>query len=313
MIIDGKYELVAPAGEGGMATVWRGVILGAAGFARSVAVKRIQPMLAANREFVAMFVEEARLGSSLIHPNIVQIFDFGIDAQGIHYLVMEWVEGLDLGRFTAALQHAGRAAPWPLVAAIMVEALRGLAAAHSRVDAAGHPAPVIHRDITPANILIGTNGIAKLSDFGLARAMDRARMTQPDVVKGKLGYLAPELTHGKPATVQSDLFGVGIVLWETLAGRPLYEGRNEVEVFMAARRAEVPPLGGLRPDLPAALAAVVERAVSREPEGRFASAEEMIRALTAVLRQVPYSTDSFTLSRAIAEARRLGASLPPVT
>jgi len=171
------------------------------------------------------------------------------------------------------------------------------------VDGHGHVAPVIHRDVTPHNILIGTNGIVKITDFGLSRAMDRLQMTHPDVIKGKLRYLAPEVTMGQPATVQSDLFGLAIVLWESLAGRPLYHGNTDAEVFLSARKAEIPPLGRLRPDLPGTLVEVLDVALAHEPGQRFASARELLRALTSQLRLVSESTDAFALSRSVLQAR----------
>jgi len=303
MLAEGKYELTEQAGEGGMATVWKAVMRGAAGFSRFVAIKHIRQQLHTNDEFVKMFVEEARVGSQLQHANIVQTFDFGQDSHGVYYLVLEWVEGLDFGRYLDAQLAAGQRPPWPLVIAVGVETLRGLSAAHERVDGHGNVAPVIHRDVTPQNILVGTNGIVKITDFGLSRAMDRLQMTHPDVIKGKLRYLAPEVTMGQPATVKSDLFGLAIVLWEALAERPLYLGNTDAEVFLSARKAEVPPLNELRPDLPAPLVEVLNVALARDPGQRFASAREMLRALTSQLRQVAESTDAFALSRAVIWAR----------
>src|SRR5690606_16546255 len=133
-------------------------------------------------------------------------------------------------------------APWPIVAAIAIEALKALGAAHDRLDMDGLPAPVVHRDVTPPNILIGVNGIVKLSDFGLARAMDRARLTEPDVSKGKMACLAPELTRGAEASIQTDLYALGVTMWQALAGRKLFTGATQAEIFIKARQAEVPPL-----------------------------------------------------------------------
>lgn len=184
--VAGKYELVAPIGEGGMASVWLGLTHGAAGFTRKVAIKRILPKLAVDSGFAALFVEEARVVSELQHPNIVQIHDFDRDADGRHFIVMEWIEGIDLDSYIRSF--AAAPTPWALVTAIGIEVLRALAAAHERLDSAGEPAPIIHRDVNPANILLGANGVVKLADFGLSRAMDRVSMTAPGVVKGKLGY-----------------------------------------------------------------------------------------------------------------------------
>ncbi|RLB45890.1 MAG: hypothetical protein DRJ42_28940 [Deltaproteobacteria bacterium] len=175
--IGGKYQLIEPLGEGGMATVWKGLTLGAEGFTRRVAIKRVLPELAHDKKFTAMFVEEARVVSELAHPNIVQVHDFDHDAEGNYFIVMEWVDGLDLQQWMSAYKTAGERTPWHYVAAIGIEVLRGLSAAHERIDSLGRPSPVIHRDVTPNNILVGRNGIVKLADFGLARATDRASMT----------------------------------------------------------------------------------------------------------------------------------------
>jgi len=308
--IAGKYELVEKAGDGGMATVWRGLMHGAAGFRRPVAIKRIRQELMANPEFVAMFVEEARLGSQLLHSNIVQVYDFERDEKGAYFLVLEWVEGLDLRRYWGSYAENGQRTPWPLIVAIGIETLRGLSAAHERVDDAGRRAPVIHRDVTPQNVLIGTNGLVKLSDFGLARAMDRAPMTRPEIVKGKLAYLAPEIASGAPASTRSDIYGLGVVLWEALAGRQLYEGDTNMDVLLKVRAAEAPPLTLLRDDLPIDLVAAIGRALATAPEERFPTARDFLRTLAQILRGVHQSTDSYALGHSVIEARII-LGMPP--
>jgi serine/threonine-protein kinase len=300
---EGRYELMQIAGEGGMATVWKAIMRGAAGFSRFVAIKHILQKLHTNQEFVEMFVEESRVGSQLQHANIVQTYDFGQDPRGVYYLVLEWVEGLDFGRWLEAHQKAGKRPSWTLIIAVAVEALRGLGAAHDRIDGHGKQSPVIHRDLTPQNILISTNGLVKISDFGLSRAMDRLQMTHPDVIKGKLAFLAPEVTMGQPATVQSDLFSLGVVIWEALAERALYQGKTDAEVFLAAREAKIPPLSELRPSLPSTLVEVIHMALAREPAQRFATAREMQRALASQLKLVDEETDDLALGQSVIEAR----------
>ena len=223
-IIAGKYELVSPAGEGGMAVVWKALARGDGDARRPVAIKRIQHAKHADPSFVRMFEEEARVGSELHHPNIVQILDFGMDEEGGYYLVMEWIEGLDMFQWVRSFPKGLRETPWPLVAAIGIEVCRALAAAHERVDARGQVVPVYHRDVSPSNVLLGVTGVVKLTDFGLARAMDRASMTRPNVIKGKLAYCAPELISGAKPSAQSDVFALGVVLWEALAQRRLFTG-----------------------------------------------------------------------------------------
>jgi eukaryotic-like serine/threonine-protein kinase len=300
--VTGKYEAHELVGRGGAAEVWRGVVRGAAGFSRPVAIKRILPAFLALPEFVEMFVEEARIASQIHHSNVVQVYDFDQDYEGAFFLVMEWVEGLDLRRYLKTYSSLEHHAPWPLLTAVIIETLRGLAAAHERVDHRGRHAPVIHRDVTPQNILLSTSGIAKLTDFGMARAMDRARRTNPGIVKGKLAYLAPEITRGAAASVQSDLFSLGVVFWEGLAGRSLYIGDTDVDVFQRARDAEITPIEDLRGDLPPELTAALGRTLAPRPEDRFASAREALRALTTVLRSFPASTDSYVLSHSVIEA-----------
>ncbi|HET9624271.1 MAG TPA: serine/threonine-protein kinase [Kofleriaceae bacterium] len=302
-MIDGKYQLVSLAGEGGMASVYKAVVRGAAGFQRSVAVKHIKPEFRAIKSYIDMFIEEARVGSELAHPNIVQVHDF-VSEHGSYYLIMEWVDGVDLGGLIKAYRDHVQDVAWPLAVTIAIGTLRGLSAAHDRVGPDGNPAPVIHRDVSPHNVLLGYNGAIKLSDFGLARARDRAAsLTAPGTVKGKLSYLAPEVTFGKPNTVQSDLFGVGSVLWETLTGDRLFDGKNDIEIFKKIRACQIPPIQHRRKDIPAALAAVLEVALSADPNNRYATADEFAHALDQVLKQAVGFNAVSALGAAVAAVR----------
>ncbi|HJL14649.1 MAG TPA: serine/threonine-protein kinase [Sandaracinaceae bacterium LLY-WYZ-13_1] len=306
-VIAGRYELLEPAGEGGMAVVWRAMVRGAGRFERPVALKRIHAAKNADQHMVKLFEEEARVGAGLQHPNVVQILDFGVDDEGDYYLAMEWIEGLDLHHWARSHPRGIKPTPWPLVTAIGVETLRGLAAAHDRVDAEGRHSPVYHRDVSPSNVLLGTNGTVKLTDFGLARAMDRASMTRPNVIKGKLAYCAPELITGEKASAQSDLFAVGVVLWETLAQQRLFTGKNDLEVLLSVRKGEITRLDELRLDLPAPLVLAVHQALQPAPGDRFEDAKAMARSLAAILRTHPEPVDAEPLGRSVREAReRLG-------
>jgi serine/threonine-protein kinase len=301
-VVGGKYELVELAGEGGTAAVWRAIKRGAAGFSLSVAVKMIKPQLTTSGEYLKMFVEEARVGSELQHANIVQVHDFGQEKDETYYLVMEWVEGISLRGYEHSHTEVGLRTPWPMIAAIGIEALRGLGAAHERMKD-GQPAPVIHRDVSPENLLLGVNGVVKLSDFGFARAKDRLqRITEPGLVKGKVSYLSPEMAAGKPASVASDIFAMGVSLWEALAGKKLFPG-EPFEAFRKIMHKEIAPLAPLRPDVPLKLLEAVGRALEPDPEERFAGASEMADALAEVLRAVPRISDS-SLGRNVIEARQ---------
>jgi serine/threonine-protein kinase len=297
-VIAGKYTLTKVAGKGGMATVWQAISRGVAGFERPVALKRIRPDLIRDREFVSMFVEEARVGSKIQHPHVVQIIDFGLDDDGAYFLVMEWIDGLDLASYLRSYHAINRTAPWSVVVSIVLECLRGLGAAHERPEGA-----VIHRDICPQNILVGFDGIAKLTDFGLSRAVDRMAMTRPDIVKGKVAYLAPELTYGKQPTVRSDLYGVGIVLWESLTGQRLFHGESDVEVLLEARTSKIPAVSYFRPDLPAELSGIIHTALSKDPGLRFSDSHQMARALAHVLRTSSPDTDAHTVATCVRDAK----------
>ncbi len=288
-----------------MAVVWRARMHGALGFSRPVAVKEIKSQFQANRNYIDMFIEEARVGSELAHPNIVQIFDFIVDGDS-HCLVMEWIEGCDLDAFVRSYTERGERTPWQMIVAVGIGTLRGLSAAHDRRHADGSPAPVIHRDISPHNILLGANGIVKLTDFGLARARDRLySLTAPGTVKGKLSYLAPEITLGKGAGVGSDLFSMGSCLWEALTGKRLFDGRSDLEVFKQIRACKVKPVSSERSDLPLPLVKVVDCALQKDPHDRYASARDMAGALANVLKQAPVGTDAVrTLGDCVLQARR---------
>jgi len=294
-----------------MATVWRGRVSGEAGFLRVIAIKRMLPSLSESPDFAAMFVEEARVVADLSHPHIVQVNDFGKDRRGGYYIVMEWVEGVDFGHWLYAHQRAKVTTPWSAVANVGAAIARALHWAHQRTDKDGQPAPVFHRDVTPSNILLDIHGTPKLSDFGLARAMDRVTLTTPGVVKGKLAYVAPELVGGQKASPASDVYSLGVVLWEALAGRRLFEAGNELELFVKVGAAKIQPIGELRPELPLGLQECVRRATEKRPDLRYESGLELARALEAVLHREG-SGDREELARSVAAVRDRRLSDAPV-
>jgi serine/threonine protein kinase len=302
-----KYELIEKAGAGGMAVVWRARTLGAAGFSRPVAIKRILPHLSQSPDFVAMFVEVARVVSALQHPLITQIHDFGMDDHGHSFLVMEWVEGCDFAQIAESFTADGGLLPWTIASAIGIEILGALGAAHARIGADGQRAPVFHRDVTPQNILLSTDGFVKLTDFGIARAMDRATMTRPNALKGKISYVAPERLRNKPASAQSDIFGVGVCLWEALAGRQLYDAPSDMEVMFMVAEAKVPDLREIRADIPDELWEVLKTALAKDASDRYGTAHMMARMLADLLRRTDESTDHRRIAKIVRSARgRLG-------
>jgi serine/threonine-protein kinase len=303
-IVDRKYKLVEIGGVGGMATVWRAVLEGPGRFRRTVAIKHMHPHLADQAMYRDMFFEEARVGAELSDPNLAQVQDF-IEEDGHLYLIMEWVEGIDLAtylRYAGAISQTTR---WELVTAVGIGLTRGLAAAHEHTNEDGDLMPVLHRDVSPHNVLISVKGPARLIDFGLALAADRMTPpTPPGTAKGKLAYLSPEVARGEPATPASDQFAAASVLWEALAGRKCFEGSDQAEVFRKLTTAEVTPLAKVRKDVPRRLCEIIERALEADPGARYPSARAMAVELGDVLRSTGASTDLYALlSRTVVDAR----------
>ena len=304
LIVGGRYELIEVAGRGGMADVWRGRVRGDSGFVREVAVKQMHGNLALQPQYVAMFVEEARIGSSLQSPNVSEVHDFVHD-RGHYYMILEWIDGIDLGSWIRYHTMRNEQTRWELVAAVGVGILRALASAHERLGPDGRPMPVVHRDVSPHNVLLTTRGMVKLIDFGLALAPDRLQeTTEPGIVKGKMSYLAPEIVGGGRPVPASDQFACGSVLWEALVGRKLFDGATDYETYTRLRDCMVQPLRPLRGDVPAPFAQIIHRALSPKVETRFPSTREMARQIGTSLKKVQLRKDLHTvLARSVADAR----------
>ncbi|MEZ4226943.1 MAG: protein kinase [Polyangiaceae bacterium] len=275
----GRYLLHGEIASGGMARVYLASLEGSAGFARRVAVKRLHGHLAAEPEWVAMFIDEARLAGRIHHPNVVATLD-AISEAGELMLVMEYVHGETLAR----LQRAGgwHKVPPHIACAIMVGVLRGLHAAHETRDETGRLLRLVHRDVSPQNVLVGVDGVPRLSDFGVAKAEARLQSTQDGQLKGKLGYMSPEQILGKDVDRRSDIFAASVVLWEMLAGRRLFTGEASGGVLMAAVSAAVHPPSAFNSEVTPALDAVVLQGLSKIVEQRFDTAEAMAQALSEV-------------------------------
>jgi serine/threonine-protein kinase len=283
-----RYELICPLAEGGMASVWIARQTGRHGFKRLVAVKTILPRHAADPRFQRMFQDEARIASRIEHVNVAQILDVG-EQHDITYLVMEYVDGDALSRLVRALDKAGGRIPLGVLLRILADVCGGLHAAHELRDDAGKPLGVVHRDVSPQNVLVSTIGVAKLIDFGIAKARDRlANDTQSDQLKGKIAYMAPEQALGGAIDRRADVWAVGAVLYDLLAGKPPFEGANDVQrLFTLASGKPPEPLPSA---VPAPVAAVVSRALSHRVDDRFATAAEMQLALERAMAEVGAST-----------------------
>ena len=308
--IAGKYELLEIAGKGGMAVVWRARHHGPGSFQRTVAVKQMHLRLTRDKMYRDLFCEEARVGSVLQDPNIAQIFDF-VEDDGQYYLVMEYVNGVDLATLIHWVVHQRqRKTQWEVVAAIGVGILRALVAAHERRTDDGTLDPIVHRDLSPTNVLINDKGMAKLIDFGLSFARDRdIAATDPGVAKGKLAYLAPEIARGRRPSPASDQFTVGSVLWEALTGQRAFEGDTDFDTYQHVANAVVRPLSELRPDIPPELCRLVHKALAVDPTERFASTREMARELGNVLEKRRTSEDLYSAIARTVLATRQGLDI----
>ncbi len=267
-ILGGRYRLLELLGQGGMATIYRARD---AQLERDVAVKVLRAEFGQDPDFVARFGDEARAAASLSHPNIVAVFDFGRDPSGDQFIVMELVEGQDIA---SILRENGPLAPRQ-AARVAADVAKALHAAHSR--------GIVHRDVKPSNILISRDGRVKVVDFGIARALDDAQITLPGITMGSVHYFAPEQARGEPATAASDVYALGIVLFEMLTGQRPFSGDGAAAVALARLSATPPPPSSLRASVPAALDAIVARAMALDPADRFASAAAMSGALDGFL------------------------------
>ena len=284
--------------------MWRANQLGHASFARTVALKQMHPYLAEEPLYIHMFEEEARIGSELHDGNIAQVYDF-VEERGDYFIALEWVEGIDLGSFVNYFVERKLRPRWDLVVAIGIGVLRALAAAHERVDLEGSPCPIVHRDVSPHNVLLSIRGKVKLIDFGLSLATDRTlERTEPGIVKGKLSYLSPEVVAGERPAPYSDQFSTGAMLWEALVGRKLFDGKTDYDTYAKVRDGQVIPLRPLRPDVPRELVAIVTRSLGQQPASRYESVRDMARELGTVLKGVKERTDLHqALGRTVLEAR----------
>jgi tetratricopeptide (TPR) repeat protein/tRNA A-37 threonylcarbamoyl transferase component Bud32 len=287
-VLFGNYELLERIAEGGMAEVWRARSRGAAGFEKTVVIKRVLPALMANPGFAELLVREAKIASRLSHANIVQIFDLGEEA-GAYFIAMEHVAGKDLGAVLAWEQRqraAGREGLTPALKLFVVgEVAKALDYAHRRKGEDGRPLAIVHRDVSPQNVLLGYEGEVKVADFGIARAdqQDLGRGEDPRVIRGKYAYMSPEQARGEPLDRRSDLFSLGIVLWELATRERLFRGANPQDTLERVRRAEVPPRDLVADGWPPEIDAVLRRALARDPGDRYPSAGDLYLDLSQLL------------------------------
>lgn len=282
-----RYELVYPVARGGMARVWVAKLRGKHGFEKMVALKTILPSFAEDQRFRRMFLDEAKIASGIEHVNVAQILDLG-EQSGQLYLVMEWVDGDSLQELDRAAERVGRELPIPVIVRVVADACAGLHAAHELQDAQGKSLNVVHRDVSPQNILVSSRGVVKVIDFGVVKARRRAtEETTTGTIKGKLIYMAPEQALSHPVDRRADIWSVGATLYRLLARRPVFQEASPIATFKRLTSAVQPE--PLPPHVPGALASIVLKALAFDRERRYATAAELSAALEGLL-QGPYQT-----------------------
>jgi serine/threonine-protein kinase len=287
----GKFQLLKKIASGGMGQVFLARAAGERGFEKLLVIKRILPHLVEDEEFFTMFVDEANLTARLNHPNIAQIFDVGV-ADGSNYISMEYVQGDDVRRMEKVARAKGKHLPLGAVLRIIADAAAGLDYAHKARDAAGKPMGLVHRDVSPQNILVGFDGGVKLIDFGVAKAAGRLQQTATGILKGKYPYMSPEQAEGEAIDHRSDIFALGIVFWEQLTEKRLFKGENDTMTMRMVRDCNVPPPSKVNPALPPELDAIVLKALVKDPKKRYADCQQLRLAIEdfAVSRAIPSSS-----------------------
>ena len=277
----GRYAIYDPIATGGMATVHLGRLVGPVGFARTVAVKRLHPQFARDPEFVTMFLDEARLAARIQHPNVVPTIDV-IATDGELLLIMEYVRGEALSKLRTMLSKRGERIPPRIAVAVMVNALAGLHAAHEATDERGTILGIVHRDVSPQNILVGMDGVARVLDFGVAKAEDRVQVTREGQLKGKLLYMSPEQLEGGDVDRRTDIYAMGVVLFEILTGTRMFLGETQAAQLTKITRGHTRAPGDVVAEL-SGFDAVVKKATALDPKDRYGTAREMVRALESVI------------------------------
>ena len=279
----GKHLIVGKLASGGMATTYLARLVGPAGFENVVVLKRMLPHLAEDQRFRVMFEDEARTVARIRHPNVVRIFELVSDV-GELYLVMEYLEGDTLRQLMKSLAQRGARLPWAMAAYIVSEAALGLHAAHEQTDDDGRTLGLVHRDVSPHNLFLTTDGGVKVIDFGIAKSADHVSHTSTGELKGKFAYMSPEQVEQRPVDRRTDVFALGVVLWELVARRRLFARDTQMATMRAVANDAAPPLSSLDPEVPAALEALVVRALKKDENARIGDMLELRRGLLEVLR-----------------------------
>ncbi len=278
----GRYVLHGVIASGGMATVHFGKLLGEVGFSRTVAIKRLHAQFAREPEFVSMFIDEARVAARIQHRNVVPTLDV-VALDGELFLVMEYIQGESLARLLRAMRERSEVIPVGIAVSIVSGLLDGLHAAHEACDERGEPLGIIHRDVSPQNVMVGADGVARVLDFGVAKAVGRLQTTRDGQLKGKLAYMSPEQLRHRPIDRRTNVYAASVVLWEALTGQRLFQADNEGALLGMVLDGEVDAPSSVNPLVPGLLDTVVLRGLATDPEDRYPTAHDMVMALERVV------------------------------
>ncbi|MET0287452.1 MAG: serine/threonine-protein kinase, partial [Polyangiales bacterium] len=296
----GAYTLLRRLAVGGMAEIYVAKTRGLGGFEKLTALKLVHAHLSADTQFVRMLIDEAKILVLLTHANIAQVFDLG-NVEDRYFIAMEYVDGVDLQGLARAAERLGKPLSVPLCCFVVAEMLTGLDYAHRKRDASGRPLGIVHRDISPQNVVVSRAGEVKLVDFGIAKTNLRAERTEVGVIKGKYGYMSPEQAWADPTDKRSDVFSTGVLLYELLTGSTLYSAKSVAELIAKVRRAEIPPPRSLRREIGEELSAIVMRALALEPSDRYQTALEMGDALREYLYKSGQAMSGARLGRDVVD------------
>jgi serine/threonine-protein kinase len=290
-----RYRVLERLASGGMAEVFLAESAGIEGFKKQVAIKRVLPHLSEKKRFIAMFLDEARLSAHLSHSNVAQVFDIGV-GDNAYFIVMEYVDGSDLKGVIDFMAKSGQSMPIEAACFIAAKICEGLTYAHELKGADGQSMQIVHRDMSPPNVLITKYGEIKIVDFGLAKATSQLEKSEAGIIKGKFSYLSPEAAQGGEVDLRTDIFAVGIILWELLSGKRLFLGETDFATVKQVQAAQIPSLRQQNPSIPPELEGILARALARDPQNRYGSARDLGRDLTSFLYRFGRPVSAFDIA-----------------
>ncbi len=306
-----RYRVVEKLESGGMAEVFRAESEGLQGFKKQVAIKRVLPHLSEKKKFISMFLDEARLSAHLSHSNCVQVFDIGV-GDNAYFIVMEFVDGANLKSIAESLKKSGHTFPVSAAVYIAIQICNGLSYAHELKDPQGTDLHIVHRDMSPPNVLVTKFGEVKIVDFGLAKANSQLEKSEPGIIKGKFSYLSPEAAMGQDVDPRTDVFAVGIILWELLAGQRLFMGDTDFQTVKKVQQAVIPPISQINENAPPELERILARALARDPDLRYRTARELSRDLTKFMFEFGQPVGNFDIAQLVAGAMKERSKKAPL-